>query len=1060
MTKRVQIDNMNLSATSKFSAWAPVGVGALVSSGSVTVALGKALTSHDVADVAELGHEVVVDGSLSELMDSIAPSGCVSAEAILAMGEKSISSDVVAKAHNLSICRAALFGSIVSFAAGRNGRIREEIVDLLVDMINSDVVPVFTSDAAAGKELALCLVGSTKARVYTSSGATDAATGLAAAGLKAIQLAKTEVATMLKGKFLSVGGGCLLAAGAANLLNIAGAGSALCCEVIGGNLGTAFDAEQFETGRQHRGQVNAAQGMKAMLSGSQRVKFTTAEQKGKQAAVVVSDEVLSVLQTIPEVHGPAHDIVLGSIKSLELELNSIEAASAGSSFVGTEASQSALEVQALSSATFVLSQACVARMELLADALGIDCATSIAPMSASAYDFAAVYSQISGLSALLKREIVLAMQNLANLENVSLAAGGGKADKPKKEGAESKKPEIDESGLTPEQKLKAAAARKKKEEKAAAKKAKKGDDKAVGLVLGGGCKLVRDFLLKRANDDKLSVEDAVTALVQPFSAHPASLGAQVVLIVEEINKEESSKRKPKTAKGTRDYGPEQMRIREQVFNTIRRVFKRHGGVEIDTPVFELKEVLTGKYGEDTKLIYDLADQGGEFLALRYDLTVPFARFLAMTSVGNIKRYHIAKVYRRDQPVMAKGRYREFYQCDFDIAGAYSPMVPDAEAITVACEILRDLPVGSFRVKLNHRVLLDAIFEIAGVPANKFRPICSAVDKLDKEPWEEVRREMVEDKGLSLAVAEKVGKFVLRMGEPMELWNAFTEEKIFGKHEKANKAMEEMKILFGYLEAMGSLPYISFDMSLARGLDYYTGVIYEYVLVDGNTSVGSIAAGGRYDNLVGMFSTSNQQTPCVGVSIGVERVFTIIEKKANEKKMMQMSAVSVFVASIGGNTLTHRMKVAQMLWKANISAEFSPKENPKLKPQMDECLEKEVPYMVIFGEDEIKSNTVKLKNLREHTEIDVSLDGDELVNTLIAQGCDPISAGDIGFISELNSPGEGAKAPVAAKATAVAAAAVGSATPNKSESTEKSTEATNEASSSQPEKRKSFFDFFR
>ena len=145
-----------------------------------------------------------------------------------------------------------------------------------------------------------------------------------------------------------------------------------------------------------------------------------------------------------------------------------------------------------------------------------------------------------------------------------------------------------------------------------------------------------------------------------------------------------------------------MVIREEAFSTIKRIFKRHGAVEIDTPVFELKETLTGKYGEDSKLIYDLADQGGELLALRYDLTVPFARFLALNSVGNIKRYHIAKVYRRDNPVMSKGRFREFYQCDFDIAGLYPPMIADAEVLTVASEILSELKIGDFMIKLNHR----------------------------------------------------------------------------------------------------------------------------------------------------------------------------------------------------------------------------------------------------------------------------------------------------------------------------------------------------------------------
>ena len=154
---------------------------------------------------------------------------------------------------------------------------------------------------------------------------------------------------------------------------------------------------------------------------------------------------------------------------------------------------------------------------------------------------------------------------------------------------------------------------------------------------------------------------------------------------------------------------------------------------MDRPVFELKEILSGKYGEDSKLIYDLADQGGELCSLRYDLTVPFARWLAMnSSVQNIKRYHIAKVYRRDQPAMTKGRMREFYQCDFDIAGVYDPMLPDAEIIRITCEIFEGLGwKDNFTIKINHRKILDGIFAVCGVPADKTRTISSAVDKLDK-----------------------------------------------------------------------------------------------------------------------------------------------------------------------------------------------------------------------------------------------------------------------------------------------------------------------------------------
>jgi histidyl-tRNA synthetase len=197
----------------------------------------------------------------------------------------------------------------------------------------------------------------------------------------------------------------------------------------------------------------------------------------------------------------------------------------------------------------------------------------------------------------------------------------------------------------------------------------------------------------------------------------------------------------------------------------------------------------------------------------------------MNSVGNIKRYHMAKVYRRDNPAISRGRYREFYQCDFDIAGAYRPMVSDAEVITVATEILSELPIGDFVIKLNHRCILDAIFEICGVPADKFRPICSAVDKLDKAEWAEVKEEMVNEKGLPEEVADRIGTFVLHKGEPREMWTRLTESKMFGTHKGANNALSDMKTLFDYLDAMGSLQYISFDMSLARGLDYYTGVIY-------------------------------------------------------------------------------------------------------------------------------------------------------------------------------------------------------------------------------------------
>jgi histidyl-tRNA synthetase len=398
-----------------------------------------------------------------------------------------------------------------------------------------------------------------------------------------------------------------------------------------------------------------------------------------------------------------------------------------------------------------------------------------------------------------------------------------------------------------------------------------------------------------------------------------------------------------------------MVIRETIFSTITDVFKRHGAITIDTPVFELKEILAGKYGEDSKLIYDLADQGGELCSLRYDLTVPFARFLAMNQqIQSIKRYHIAKVYRRDQPAVSKGRMREFYQCDFDIAGAYDPMIPDAEILRITTEIFESLGwKGRYTIKVNHRKILDGIFQVCGVPQDKLRTISSAVDKLDKSPWDEVRREMTEEKGLDPAVADKIGEYVNLKGGK-DLHQKLSSMPALQSNASATAGLEDMGLLFDYLKIFGVLDKISFDMSLARGLDYYTGVIYEVVtsesapLVskaaaqakkakpaktngedggedrsdDPTVGVGSVAAGGRYDDLVNMFG--GKQIPCVGISFGVERIFSITKARLEKEKTAppRLNEIDVYVMVMGKEgLLKERMDITTKLWDAGIKAEF-------------------------------------------------------------------------------------------------------------------------------------------
>ncbi|KAI7864187.1 histidyl-tRNA synthetase [Spinellus fusiger] len=450
----------------------------------------------------------------------------------------------------------------------------------------------------------------------------------------------------------------------------------------------------------------------------------------------------------------------------------------------------------------------------------------------------------------------------------------------------------------------------------------------------------------------------------------------------------------KTAKGTKDYNDKDMAIREKVFSTITRVFKKHGAVTIDTPVFELKEILSGKYGEDSKLIYDLKDQGGEECSLRYDLTVPFARFLAMNGkeYQNFKRYHIAKVYRRDQPAMTKGRMREFYQCDFDIAGTYDAMIPDAEILRILCEALTDLEVGSFTVKINHRKILDGIFEVCGVPEASIRPISSAVDKLDKLPWEEVKKEMTEEKGLAPEIADKIGAYVKLKGG-RDLLELLLKDEVLTKNASALAGLEDMALLFDYLEAFEITDKMSFDLSLARGLDYYTGIIYEAVteksappkpvsgapvkknsdeLDESTVGVGSIAAGGRYDNLVGMFSGVNKKgepnlkIPCVGVSIGVERVFSILMSK-QKAEQIKSNETEVYVIAVGDGLLKERMQIVNALWKADIKAAFLFKKKPKLDKQWAACEKDQIPLAVIIGRDELERGEVRIKDMRSKDE---------------------------------------------------------------------------------------------
>ncbi|KII73707.1 Histidine--tRNA ligase, cytoplasmic [Thelohanellus kitauei] len=430
----------------------------------------------------------------------------------------------------------------------------------------------------------------------------------------------------------------------------------------------------------------------------------------------------------------------------------------------------------------------------------------------------------------------------------------------------------------------------------------------------------------------------------------------------------------KVPKGTRDSTPSQTALRNYLFKVIVDTFKKHGAVEIDTPVFELKQTLTDKYGDDSKLIYDLADQGGELLSLRYDLTVPLARYVAMNKIDNIKRFHIAKVYRRDNPSMSRGRFREFYQCDFDICGSYDVPLPDVECCKVVCEIFNKLNIGEFRARINHRKVLNAMMEASGVPDTLHRTCASSIDKMDKTDWLEIRNELI-SKSIEPESVDQLERFVNFRGGPElvdRLLTTYSDSKLF------KEGLLELKSFFEYAKALNILHLIEFDLSLARGLDYYTGMIFEFVMTE-NGSVGSVAGGGRYDNLIGVFMKKNQIVPAVGISVGVERIMAILEQRLTDDKRPRTKDSDVLVVSPSPNLLNDKLSIATRLWDAEISAEIQYKKKENLLRCFQYCESNHIPFVVIVGDEELKERNVIIKTMSTRDQVVVKID--ELVSEL-------------------------------------------------------------------------------
>jgi histidyl-tRNA synthetase len=424
----------------------------------------------------------------------------------------------------------------------------------------------------------------------------------------------------------------------------------------------------------------------------------------------------------------------------------------------------------------------------------------------------------------------------------------------------------------------------------------------------------------------------------------------------------SSKIKPRLYKGTRDFLPEQMIKRNYVVTIIKEVFEKFGFDPLETPALELWETLSGKYGEEgDRLTYRFIDRGKREVGLRYDLTVPLSRVIAMYPEIPMpfKRYQVQPVWRADKP--QKGRFREFYQCDIDIIGS-SSMLADAEIIAAFHRVLTRLNFQKFTIRINSRKILSGIAEISGTNPEKEAEVARAIDKFDKIGINGVREELI-NRGIKPDGADKILQVLNIDGS-----NSGRLEKLSNllqASQPGQDGIKEMKDLLSYLRML-EVPedQILFDLYLARGLDYYTGPIYE-TRVD-EPKIGSITGGGRYDNLIGLFSGKN--LPATGSSIGLERIVTVMDELEMFPKNLKTS-VQVLVTIFDSTTLQYSIKIANLLRDRNINCDLY-SGNSKLRGQFGLANDRNIPITVVAGPDEMEKNTVNVKNMSSGKQVNV------------------------------------------------------------------------------------------
>lgn len=444
--------------------------------------------------------------------------------------------------------------------------------------------------------------------------------------------------------------------------------------------------------------------------------------------------------------------------------------------------------------------------------------------------------------------------------------------------------------------------------------------------------------------------------------------------------------KPSLPKGTRDFGPIQMARRNFILDTIKDTFRLFGFQQIETPAMENLSTLTGKYGDEgDQLLFKILNSG-DFIkdvkaedllsgsskilpkvaekGLRYDLTVPFARYVVMNRNDisfPFKRFQIQPVWRADRP--QRGRYREFYQCDADVVGTDS-LVCELEILLMIKRVFGKLGIADYDIKLNNRKILTGISEVIGEKGREGE-LCVAIDKLDKIGWEKVQEELTQRNFTQDAVQKLEPIISLREDnqEKLEFLKDFLSTSEIGL-----KGISELEEVFSLLEKYGETQqHVDFDVVLARGLTYYTGAIFEVKV--NNVTIGSVSGGGRYDNLTGVFGLDGVSG--VGFSFGVDRLYDVMDELGIFPET-GLDKTKVLITHFDEKGFLYGLQILQKLRSKGISSELFP-ETGKIKKQLTYADKKEIPYVIVLGDNEIQQGNISLKNLNSGSQETVSLE---------------------------------------------------------------------------------------